>query len=113
MKPAVLVVRPTNGLCNWLGVLASFTVLARRSDRRLIVCWTSGPGWSDEDLDDLFESRVDRVQLADSADMTPGALCLHELMTVDGFDGVNRTWGPANRNALAAVFDVRSHPVVV
>ena len=113
MKPAVLVVRPTNGLCNRLGVLTSFTVLARRSNRQLRVCWTGGPGWSDEDLDDLFENAVDRLGVAEFANLARGALRLDELMTLDGVDGLNRTWGPANRHALAAVFDTRSNPVVV
>ena len=108
----MIVVRPTNGLCNRLCVVSSFAALARRCNRELHVCWTASPGWSDEDLEDLFENRFPRFSADDFEQACANALCLHPKQTVTGIGGLNEAWKYADGLGLAAVFDSSSHPVV-
>src|SRR5947209_17360161 len=107
-----LVIRPANGLCNRIGVLASFAALARRCDRDLQVCWTEGRGWSDEDLADLFENAFVRMSADRFEDVCADALCLHAQVAVGGGGGVNQTWWDSGAPAFEGVFDVASYPVV-
>ena len=110
--PGTLVVRPSGGLCNRLRVLSSFTALARRCNRELRMCWTPGPGWSDEELEDLFENRFAHVTEAEFDQLSADALRLHDEVTVAGIGGVNQTWTYAGNCGLAAVFDPAASPVV-
>lgn len=108
----MIMVRPTNGLCNRLRVVSSFAALARRSNRELRVCWTTGRGWSDEDLEDLFENRFARISADEFEHACEDALCLHDLVAVDGVGGLSQTWSDADVRGLGAVFDTSSHSVV-
>jgi hypothetical protein len=110
--PGTIVVRPTNGLCNRLRVVSSFSALARRCNRELRVCWTAGRGWSDEDLEDLFENQFARFSADDFEQACADGLCLHDEVTVAGVGGLSEAWKYADRLGLAAVFDTSSHPVV-
>jgi hypothetical protein len=109
---AEIVIRPAGGLCNRLSVVSSCAVLARRCDRELKVCWTPGPGWSDEDLDDLFENRFSRVSVAEFEHKLETALCLHDTVRVEGIGGLSQVWRSAGEPGFAAVFDDRTYPVV-
>jgi hypothetical protein len=108
--PGTIVVRPIYGLCNRLRAVSSFAALARRSNRELHVCWTPGPGWSDEDLEDLFEHRFPRFSKDDFEQACADALCLHGELPVGDVAGL--AWKHVDGCDLAAVFDTASHPVV-
>src|SRR5947209_17982681 len=110
--PGTLLVRPTNGLCNRLRVLSSFAALARRCDRELRVCWAPSSGWSDEQLEDLFENRFAHVTEAEFDQLSADALRLHDAVTVTGVGGANETWTYAGNGGLAAVFDSAAPTVV-
>jgi hypothetical protein len=110
--PGTLLVRPRNGLCNRLRVLSSFAALARRCHRELRVCWAPSPGWSDEQLEDLFENRFAHVTEAEFDQLSADALCLHDAVTVAGVGGANETWTYAGNGGLAAVFDSAAPPLV-
>lgn len=54
--PREIFLKVNNGLANRLRTLNSFWSFAKQNNiRKLKVCWTSGPGWSDELFFDLFE----------------------------------------------------------
>jgi hypothetical protein len=89
----VIVVQPEGGLANRLRVISSFRVLARSSERSFALSWALGGGWSDEDLDDLFENSLTRV----TPDVRFWRLCvealrLNELVVLAGIpsDGTCR-----------------------
>jgi hypothetical protein len=107
-----LVVRPIYGLCNRLRVVSSFAALARRCNRELYVCWAASEGWSDEDLEDLFENRFARVSVDEFEQAWAEGLCLNAELSVTGIDGRSRRQKYAERRQFAAVFDSASHPVV-
>jgi hypothetical protein len=110
--PGKLVIRPLNGLCNRLGVVSSFAVLARRSGRQLNVCWTASPGWSDEKLEDLFDNRFVHASEGEFAFSNAVGVRLHEQFRVRGVGGVNEVWSASAAEAFAAVFDAAAHPVI-
>src|SRR5215204_5521971 len=58
-----LIVRPQGGLANRMRVITSFQTLARCSGRVFELCWAPSDGWSDEDLNLLFENSFPRVPL--------------------------------------------------
>jgi hypothetical protein len=107
-----LVICPSNGLCNRLGVVSSFAVLARRSGRQLQVCWTTSRGWSDEKLEDLFESRFMQLSEAGFSFFNAFGVRLHEQLRGRGVGGVDRVWSASGDEAFAAVFDPGAHPVI-
>ncbi len=110
--PGVIMVRPTEGLCNRLGVISSFAALARRCDRELYVSWTAGRGWSDEDSYDLFENRFARVSAEDFELARAEGLCLDRELAVDWAPDLRPAWKDPEGARLAAVFDSRTHPVI-
>jgi hypothetical protein len=107
-----IVVQPTFGLCNRLLVVSSFAVLARRTRRELEVCWTTGEGWSNEDLSDLFENHFPRVSVQQfERDSTEG-LALDAQVTVTGTGGLDEDWRYSDGPGLTALFDLLAYPVV-
>lgn len=48
-------IKVTNGLSNRLRTLNSFYSFAKKNNKKLYVCWESGPGFSNEHFLDLFE----------------------------------------------------------
>src|SRR5690349_7858299 len=96
MTGPCLVLKPSRELCNRLQTLSSFDILARRSGRELEVCWASSQGWSDEDLNDLFENAFPRVSESDFSRLSEQGLAIHEVLTVAGIGGRNQTWTWAN-----------------
>lgn len=110
--PGKLAIRPTNGLCNRLGVVSSFAVLARRSGRQLQVCWTTSRGWSDEKLEDLFDNSFTQLSEAGFGFSKAFGVCLHEQLGGRGVAGVDQVWRAAGGEAFAAVFDPGAHPVI-
>jgi hypothetical protein len=110
--PGAIVVRPVNGLCNRLTVVSSFAALARRCNRELYLCWAASPGWSDEDMEDLFENRFSRLSAEDFEQASTTALCLHRQVTVTGVGGLSEAWKSVNGLGLDAVFDSSAYPVV-
>ena len=110
--PGKLVIRPINGLCNRLGVVSSFAVLARRSGRQLTVCWTTSRGWSDEKLEDLFENGFVYASEGEFAFSNAVGVRLHEQLGVRGVGGVDEVWSASAGEAFAAVFDAAAHPVI-
>jgi hypothetical protein len=110
--PGVILIQPAQGLCNRLGVISSFAALARRCDRELYVNWTPGPGWSEEDPYDLFENRFARVSAEDFELARAEGLCLDREMAVDWTSELRPAWKDSDGASLAAVFDVRTHPVI-
>jgi hypothetical protein len=107
-----LVIRPTGGLCNRLGVVSSFAVLARRSGRQLQVCWTTSPGWSNEKLEDLFDNRFMQESEAGFAFFNAFGVRLNEQLGSRGVGGVDQVWRASGGEAFAAVFDPDAHPVI-
>lgn len=107
-----ILVRPTSGLCNRLNVVSSFAALAKRSDRTLELCWSASPGWSDEDLGELFENGFSRVsqETFDAANVE--ALRLDGEVTVSGTGGLNEDLRYGDGPGFAAVFDSVAYPVV-
>jgi hypothetical protein len=105
-------VRPELGLCNRLGVISSFAALARRSHREFSLCWSSGPGWSDEDLSDLFDNQVARVTEEEYAQACGEGLRLESQVTITGIGGLSEDWIYADGPGLAAVFDAARYPVI-
>jgi hypothetical protein len=110
--PGTLLVRPIYGLCNRLRVLSSFAALARRSNRELYVCWAASAGWSDEDLEDLFENRFARIGTEEFEQACADAVCLYDEPAVGGIGAPSEAWECADGRALAAVLDSSSQPVV-
>jgi hypothetical protein len=110
--PGLLVVRPVSGLCNRLGVISSYEILARRTGRELRVCWAPSIGWSEETLGDLFDNRFTEVTETDFEDLRRAALCLDKAVAMAGIGGVDRTltWAPGT--SLRQVFDTERFPVV-
>lgn len=93
-----------------VGGRLGFVALARRSNRDLYVRWTTGPGWSDEDLEDLFENRFPRIGADEFEKARADALCLDDEVTVTGIGGLSERWEYADGSGLAAVCDSSMHP---
>jgi hypothetical protein len=99
------------GLANRLRVLCSFAALARRCGRELYICWTAGEGWSDEDVEDLFENRFPRCSEALFERERERGVCLDAQVTVLGVGGRRRKWRYADGAGVAVAFSP-SHPVI-
>ena len=107
-----LVLKPSRGLCNRLQTISSFDLLARRTGRELEVCWAGSQGWSDEDLNDLFENVFPRVSEPDFNTLSEQGLAIHEVLTVAGIGGRNQTWTWLSGTRFEDVFDASTYPVV-
>jgi hypothetical protein len=91
---ALLAVRPRAGLCNRLAVLSSYEALADHTDRTFLLCWAPTTGFSDEDLNDLFENEYPRLNVAEFEELCGHALCLHDKIKLEG-EAPRWVWDPA------------------
>ena len=81
-----LIARPQGGLANRMRVITSFQTLARCSGRVFELCWAPSDGWSDEDLNILFENSFPRVPLDEFERYCHNGLALHEAVVAHGTD---------------------------
>jgi len=102
----VLIVKPWGGLGNRIRVIASFELLARYTDRAFRVCWAPSDGFSDETLDELFESEFDQVNVADFTGYRDRSLRL------DRFREVSSDTGREPATSVEALRDERAEPIV-
>jgi hypothetical protein len=92
-------------------VIASFQTLARRSGRVFELCWAPSNGWSEEDLNILFENSFPRVPLGKFRRYCQNSLALHNAgRIVDR--GKERTWEWREGSGMHQVFDLDAFPVV-
>jgi hypothetical protein len=106
-----LIVRPRAGLANRMRVITSFQILARCSGRRFELCWAPSNGWSDEDLNVLFENGFPRVPLDEFERYCHDGLTLHKTCRIAG-RGNERTWEWREGSGMHQVFDLEAFPVV-
>jgi hypothetical protein len=106
-----LIVRPRAGLANRMRVITSFQILARSSGRLFELCWAPSNGWSNEDLNILFENGFPRVPLDEFERYCQNGLALHEARRIVGH-GNERTWEWREGSGMHQVFDLEAFPVV-
>jgi hypothetical protein len=106
-----LIVRPQGGLANRMRVINSFQTLARRLGRVFELCWAPSDGWSEEDLNVLFENSFPRVPLDEFEMYSQNGLDLHEAVRIVG-RGNERTWEWREGSGMHQVFDPEAFPVV-
>src|SRR5215212_10997923 len=106
-----LIVRPQGGLANRMRVITSFQILARYSGRIFELCWGPSDGWSNEDLNTLFENGFPRVSVDEFEKYCQDGLALHEAVRIIGH-GKKRTWESSEGYSLHQVFDSEAFPVV-
>jgi hypothetical protein len=106
-----LIVRPQQGLANRMRVITSFQILARRSGRVFELCWTSSNGWSNEDLNMLFENSFPRVSLDEFERYCQNGLALHKARRIVDH-GNERAWKWREGSGMHQVFDLEAFPVV-
>ena len=107
-----LIVRPRSGLANRMRVITSFQILARCSGRAFELCWAPSNGWSDEDLNILFENGFPRVPLDEFERYCQDGLALHNAGRIVG-RGKARTWWKWHEGlGMHQVFDLEAFPVV-
>jgi hypothetical protein len=106
----LIAVRPIGGLCNRLRVISSFQVLARDTGRELGVCWVPSKGFSDEDLSELFENDLVRIENAEFDELCADGLCLHEAISA-GWGG-ERTWRGDPTAGMGEILDRTATPLV-
>ena len=106
-----LIARPQGGLANRMRVITSFQTLARCTGRVFELCWAPSDGWSDEDLNILFENSFPRVPLDEFERYCHNGLALHEAVRIAG-RGNGRTWEWREGSGMHQVFDLETFPVV-
>jgi hypothetical protein len=106
-----LIVRPQGGLANRMRVITSFETLARSLGRVFELCWAPSDGWSEEDLNILFENSFPRVPLDEFEMYCQDGLDLHEAVRIVG-RGKERTWEWREGSGMHQVFDLETIPVV-
>jgi Glycosyltransferase family 28 C-terminal domain len=107
----VIVVEPELGLGNRLRVISSFMALAQRVGRPFALSWAPSRGWSDEDLDDLFENSIARVTPADFEDLCADGLRLHEVVELEMLsDEWTCRW--VDGVSFPDVFDQEKYPII-
>jgi hypothetical protein len=106
-----LIVQPRAGLANRMRVITSFQTLARWSERAFEVCWAPSNGWSNEDLNMLFENGFPRVPLDEFKKYCRNGLDLHKAVRIVGLDN-ERTWEWREGSGMHQVFDLEAFPVV-
>jgi hypothetical protein len=106
-----LIVRPRAGLANRMRVITSFQMLARCSGRAFEVCWDPSNGWSNEDLNALFENGFPRVPLDEFMRNCQDGLDLHKAVRIVA-RGNERTWEWREGSGMHQVFDLEAFPVV-
>lgn len=106
-----LIVRPRAGLANRMRVITSFQILARCSGRVFELCWAPSNGWSNEDLNVLFENSFPRVPLDEFERYCQNGLALHKACRIVGC-GNERTWTWREGSGMHQVFDLEAFPVV-
>jgi hypothetical protein len=92
-------------------VITSFQVLARYSGRVFELCWAPSDGWSNEDLNVLFENEFPRVPLDEFERYCQNGLTLHEAVRIVG-RGKKRNWEWREGSGMHQVFDLEDFPVV-
>jgi hypothetical protein len=60
-NPPPLVVRPEMGLANRMRCVISSQAIAKQNRLRLLMLWEPTNGFSDDDWDDLFTDRIERI----------------------------------------------------
>ena len=106
-----LIVRPRAGLANRMRVITSFQILARCSGRAFELCWAPSNGWSNEDLNILFENDFPRVSLDEFERYCQNGLALHKAVRIVN-RGNERTWKWRKGSGMHQVFDLETIPVV-
>jgi hypothetical protein len=106
-----LIIRPQQGLANRMRVITSFQILARCSGRVFELCWAPGDGWSDEDLNMLFENDFPRVSLDEFEKYCQNGLALHQVARIVG-RWKKRTWEWREGSGMHQVFDLEAFPIV-
>jgi hypothetical protein len=106
-----LIVRPQQGLANRMRVITSFQILAERSGRAFELCWGPSNGWSNEDLNSLFEIDFPRVSVDEFERHCENGLALHRAVRTVG-RGEKRTWEWREGSGMHQVFDLEAFPVV-
>jgi hypothetical protein len=112
MDDSRLIVRPRGGLGNRMEVITSFQLLARYSGRVFELCWAPSSGFSDEDLDDLFENDFPRVSLDEFERYSHDGLHLHDAVVRKVGPANERTWEWREGKGIHQVFDLEAFPVV-
>lgn len=108
-----LIVRPQQGLANRMRVITSFQILARYSGRVFELCWAPSNGWSNEDLNELFENESPRVSVDEFERYCQDGLALHKARRVVGRDEKQKkTWEWREGSGMHQVFDLEAFPVV-
>jgi hypothetical protein len=107
-----LIVRPRAGLANRMRVITSFQILARCSGRLFELCWAPSNGWSDEDLNVLFENGFPRVPLDEFERYCQNGLALHKAVRRTVGRANERTWKGREGSGMDQVFDLETFPVV-
>jgi hypothetical protein len=106
--PPVLAVQPTQGLANRLRVVSSCRVLARYSGRRFELCWRAGPGFSSDDVGQLFENTFRRADPEVFGRRDERALHLFDFFSMPQ----PGRWRKKPVEVLRRIFDVEAVPVV-
>jgi hypothetical protein len=92
-------------------MITSFQILARCSGRVFELCWSPGEGWSDEDLNMLFENDFPRVPVNEFERLCQSGLALHEAVRIVG-RGKKRNLEWREGSGMHQVFDLDAFPVV-
>jgi hypothetical protein len=106
----MIVVQPELGLGNRLRVIASFQALAKRTGRPFALSWVPGTGWSDEDLDDLFENNCSRVTSKMFDRLCRDSLRLHRVVRLKSVPNEECEWMAGAD--FFDLFDQDKHPVI-
>ena len=106
-----LIVRPQQGLANRMRVITSFQILAECSGRVFELCWVPSNGWSNEDLNILFENGFPRVPLDEFERYCQYGLNLRKAVRIVDH-GNERTWEWREGSGMHQVFDFEAFPVV-
>jgi hypothetical protein len=92
-------------------VITSFQILARCSERAFELCWTPSDGWSNEDLNLLFENGFPRVPLEEFERHCQNGLALHKAVRIVG-RGKKRNPEWREGSGMHQVFDLDAFSVV-
>jgi hypothetical protein len=92
-------------------VISSFQTLARRSGRVFELCWAPSSGWSNEDLNTLFENDFPRVSLDEFKRYCQNGLDLRKAVRLV-VRGNERTWEWREGSGMHQVFDLEAFPIV-
>jgi hypothetical protein len=106
-----LIVRPRAGLANRMRVITLFQKLARCSGRAFELCWAPSNGWSNEDLNILFDNGFPRVPLDEFKRYCQNGLDLRKAVRIVAH-GNERTWKWREGSGMHQVFDLETFPVV-